>query len=214
MLMNGQGQCVLLDVNEQYEFALPSMVTSGIVVLEGMIYEVDGISWLDRQWGGLPRFFADPFTIGVDGFSSMNWIRSNAQLDNGVNIALAQVRDMHDHKIYLALTAVHPDGTHIVVPAIDPVEAGDYWTSPVTGRRYPTRCVFRATQIHTELIVEVPFKEQEIVSSVSAAFTKFQGAATITGTYQGLEVFGRGYLELVGNWSCPPQPPIATRLAG
>jgi hypothetical protein len=77
-----------------------------------------------------------------------------------------------------------------------------YWTNPATGRRYPTRCVFHAPQIDTELIIEVPFKfkQQEIASS-AGAFTKFEGAATPTGTYEGQQVSGYGYLELVGNWS-------------
>jgi hypothetical protein len=98
------------------------------------------------------------------------------------------------------LTAVHPDGTHIVAPRIDPVSTSDYWTSPTTGHHYPTRCVFRAPQIDTELIVEVRSKQQEIVSSVDI-LTKFEGSATVTGTYQGQRVTGPAFLELVGNWS-------------
>ncbi len=107
---------------------------------------------------------------------------------------------MINDKIYIMLTAVHPDGTHVVVPRIEPVEMSEYWTSPVTGHRYPTRCVFRASQIDTELIVEVPYKQQEIVSSVDI-LTKFEGSATVTGTYQGQQVTGYAFLELVGNWS-------------
>lgn len=62
---------------------------------------------------------------------------------------------MINDKIYMALTAVHPDGTHIVVPRTEPVETSEYWTSPVTGHRYPTRCILRAPQIETELTIEV-----------------------------------------------------------
>ena len=176
------------------------MPTTGTVVLDMVTYEVTGASWLDRQRRGLPSSFSDPRADSVQAANSMNWIWSNPQLDNGVNVALAQVCDVRDHKIYLALTAVHPNGRHIVVTPIDPVEASDYWTSPATGRRYPTRCVFRAPQIDTELIIEVPFKQPEIASS-AGAFTKFEGAATVTGTYEGQQVSGYGYLELVGNWS-------------
>jgi predicted secreted hydrolase len=130
----------------------------------------------------------------------MNWIWTNPQLDNGVNVAAAQIRDMINDKIYIMLTAVHPDGTHVVVPRIEPAEMSEYWTSPATGHHYPTRCVFRAPQIGTELIIEVPYKQQEIVSSVDI-LTKFEGTATVTGTYQGQPVTGHGFLELVGNWS-------------
>jgi predicted secreted hydrolase len=207
VLMNGQGQFYFLDLDEQYEFAFPAMPTTGTVVIGEVNYEVSGASWLDRQWGGLPGVFAAGLSggapaLGADGPPPkvMNWIWSNPQLDNGVNVAVAQIRDMINNKIYLVLTAVHPDGTHVVVPRMEPVEMGEYWTSPATGHRYPTRCVFRAPQIDTELIVEVPYKQQEIVSAVDI-LTKFEGTASFTGTYQGQPVTGYGYLELVGNWS-------------
>jgi hypothetical protein len=170
LLMNGQGQFFFIDLNEQYEFALPAMPTSGTVVIDTVTYQVTGTSWLDRQWGGLPGFFARGLADsaqapGPDLAAApkvMNWIWTNPQLDNGVNVAAAQIRDMINNKIYLILTAVHPDGTHVVVPRTEPVETSEYWTSPTTGHRYPTRCVFRAPQIDTELTVEVPYKEQEI----------------------------------------------------
>ena len=207
VLMNGQGQFHFIDLDEQYEFAFPAMPTTGTVVIDAVTYPVTGASWLDRQWGGLPGFFALGLAGGApapgpDGAMPriMNWMWTNPQLDNGVNIAAAQIRDMIDNKIYLALTAVHPDGTHVVVPRMEPVEMSEHWTSPTSGHRYPTRCVFRVPQIDTELIVEVPYKQQEIVSAVDI-MTKFEGTATVTGTYQGEPVTGYGYLELVGNWS-------------
>jgi predicted secreted hydrolase len=208
VLMNGQGQFFFIDVSEQYEFAFPAMPTTGTVVLDTVTYPVTGTSWLDRQWGALPGVFAagpgdGPPAPGADGGPPpevMNWIWTNPQLDNGVNVAAAQIRDMINDKIYIMLTAVHPDGTHVVVPRIEPVEMSEYWNSPATGHRYPTRCVFRAPQIGTELTVEVPYKQQEIVSSVDI-LTKFEGSATVTGTYQGQRVTGHAFLELVGNWS-------------
>jgi len=204
LLMNGEGQMFFLGLNEQYEYAFPAMKTTGAVVLDSSTYEVTGISWLDRQWGGLPKFFADSLGKSAkDGAaplaSPMNWIWSCPQLDNGVNVAVAQVRDMVNHQIFLALTAVHPDGTHVVVPTMEPIEATDYWTSPTTGRRYPTRCVVRAPQIDTELIIEAPYKQQEIVSA-EPSLTKFEGAATVKGAYQGKPVTGSAYLEFVGDW--------------
>ena len=208
VLFNGQGQVAFLGVDEQYDFAFPAMPTTGTVVLDQVAYQVTGISWLDRQWGGVPDLFTGmlgdgPQAPGAHGEAApkgMNWIWANPQLDNGVNITVGQVRDMINNKIYLPLTAVHPDGTHVVVPCAQPVEASEYWTSPATGHCYPTRCVFRAPQISTELAVEVPYKQQEIVSAVDM-FTKLEGSATVTGTYQGQPVTGRSYLEVVGNWT-------------
>src|SRR5260370_7247655 len=45
------------DIN--YEYALPSMKTDGSVVIDGKRYQVDGVSWFDRQWGQMaPSFCA------------------------------------------------------------------------------------------------------------------------------------------------------------
>jgi hypothetical protein len=44
------------------------------------------------------------------------------------------------------------------------------------------------------------YKEQEIVSDIDI-LTKFEGTATVTGTYQGQQVTGTAFLELVGDWS-------------
>jgi predicted secreted hydrolase len=197
VLMNGQGQTLFIDV-DQYEYAFPAMATTGSIVTETSTYEVSGISWLDRQWGDLPDFFSGAPADG-GAFDTMNWMWSNLQLDDGNNIALGQVRDIANHKIYLGLTAVDPDGTHVVVNVAEPLETGEHWTSPVTGRRYPTRCVFRAPQVGAELIIEVPYKDQEIVSKVGG-MTKYEGATVITGTFRDQAITGRGYLELVGRW--------------
>lgn len=209
VLFNGQGQVIFLGVKEQYDFAFPAMSTTGTVVLDQITYQVAGITWFDRQWGDTPTVMSSGHgntPLGARAQSEqapkklmMNWIWSNPQLDNGVNVTVGQVCDMSRNEVYLPLTAVHPDGTHIVVPRALPVETSDYWTSPATGQRYPTRCVFRAPQIDTELVVEVPYKPQELVSK-SPISTKFEGSATVTGTYQGQHVTGNCYLELAGNW--------------
>jgi hypothetical protein len=45
------------DIN--YEYALPNMKTAGSVVVDGKRYQVDGVSWFDRQWGQMaPSFWA------------------------------------------------------------------------------------------------------------------------------------------------------------
>jgi hypothetical protein len=135
LLMNGQGQFFFIALDEQYEFALPAMPTSGTVVIDTVTYQVTGTSWLDRQWGGLPGFFA-------------RGLGDSAQAPPG------------------------PRGS----PQGDELD------------------------LDQPLTVEVPYKEQEIVSDIDI-LTKFEGTATVTGTYQGQQVTGTAFLELVGDWS-------------
>jgi hypothetical protein len=56
----------------------------------------------------------------------------------------------------------------------------------------------RAPGVDSTLTVEVPLKEQEIVSKVG--LTKYEGAAIVTGTFEGERVSGDCYLEFVGIW--------------
>ncbi|MER7178632.1 lipocalin-like domain-containing protein [Streptomyces hyaluromycini] len=135
--MNGQGQMLFRGLDEQYEFAFPAMTTSGSVVLDSQSYEVTGTSWLDRQWGGLPDLFTHSLGRSPEAARSsarppspMNWIWICPQFDNGINIAVARLRDMVNQQIFLALTAVHPDGTHVVAPTMLLVGATAPWTGP------------------------------------------------------------------------------------
>ncbi|MFE2520703.1 lipocalin-like domain-containing protein [Streptomyces mirabilis] len=59
LLMNGQGRCSSSGSTSRTSSRSPAMGTTGTVVLDSQPYEVTGISWLDRQRGRLPDFFAD-----------------------------------------------------------------------------------------------------------------------------------------------------------
>lgn len=194
LLMNGLGYVEFLGV-EQYDYAFPRMATKGIITIDGKQYEVEGLGWFDRQWGVLPDFFADP---GKGSFNSMQWLWVNPQLSNGINMSIGQIKEFDKKRLTSGATCTQPDGTHIIT-SIEPIEEVEYWTSPATGNKYPTKIVVRAPGVDSTLTIEVPFKEQEIISKVGGV-TKFEGAATVTGTYEGQSVNGDCYLELVGYW--------------
>src|SRR5258708_13023993 len=74
------------DIN--YEYALPSMKTPGSVVIDGKRYQVEGVSWFDRQWGQMASSF----------WAHMKWSWMGISLANEARISLCDVIVRHnDH---------------------------------------------------------------------------------------------------------------------
>ncbi|GAA0905719.1 hypothetical protein Vau01_118410 [Virgisporangium aurantiacum] len=178
----GSGLVKLLDV-PNYEYAFPSMRTSGTLVIEGRQHAITGTAWLDRQWGPLPQL--------------LRWAWMNLSMPNGDKIAIWDVigADVED----CWATVLHPDGSYELV-AVEPLERGasEPWTSPQTGQKYPTRFRVRIPSLRTELDVKVtgtPAQELVLVAGV-----RLEATAAFTGTYDGRRVKGEHYIELIGRW--------------
>lgn len=200
----------------QYDFAMPAMETTGSVTIKNVKKDITGITWYDRQWGDLPQYFIDvvrqkaleklPIPSPIKGLfksedtgkNAMNWVWVNPQLDNGVNISIGEITMWGDKTFQGFATIVEPDGTTIQTQLL-PSKKSEVWQSPRTGRKYPTRLEYEIPGVDCKLLVEVPFKSQEIVSEMGGT-TKFEGAAVMTGTYRGKPVKGEGYVELVGDY--------------
>ena len=97
------------DIN--YEYALPSMKTSGSVVADGKPYQVAGVSWFDRQWGQMaPSFWVHK-----------QWSWMGISLDNGDRVSLWDIID--GDKEHAFATMLHPDGRHEIVD-VEPLAEG------------------------------------------------------------------------------------------
>jgi hypothetical protein len=174
------------DIN--YEYALPSMKTSGSVVVDGKPYQVAGESWFDRQWGQMaPSFWVH-----------MKWTWMGISLDNGDRISLWDIID--GDKEHAFATMLHPDGRHEIVD-VEPLADGatSIWKSAVTGHRYPTHWVVSIPMLKARLRVEPLVREQEVVSPIGV--NKYEGASNVAGQMEGRPVTGHAVVELVGDWN-------------
>jgi hypothetical protein len=170
-----------------YEYALPSMKTSGSVVVDGKRYQVDGVSWFDRQWGQMaPSFWAH-----------MKWSWMGISLDNGDRISLWDIID--GDKEHAFATLLHPNGRHEIVD-VEPLAQGatSIWTSAATDHRYPTHWVVSIPTLKARLRVEPLVREQEFVSPIGVH--KYEGASKVAGEMQGEPATGYAVVELVGEW--------------
>jgi hypothetical protein len=181
----GTGTFTLMGT-QQTEYALPQMRTTGTLTAEGRIWNVAGDTWFDRQWGPLPQL------------GTFKWSWMNLNLPGGDKIAVWDALSASGTQETWA-TVLHPDGTHELVP-VTPFaqDAGAFWTSPQTGRVYPTRWKITIPTRNTSLTVVASPQQQEIAGPTSA---RLEATATFTGKYQGRHVTGKTFVELVGNWT-------------
>jgi predicted secreted hydrolase len=170
-----------------YEYALPSMKTSGSVVVDGKPYQVGGVSWFDRQWGQMAPSF----------WEHMKWSWMGISVDNGDRISLWDIID--GDKEHAFATVLHPDGRHEIID-VEPLAEGatSIWTSAATGHRYPTHWVVSIPMLKACLHVEPSVREQEFVSPIGVH--KYEGASKVVGEIQGRTATGHAVVELVGNW--------------
>src|SRR5258705_2715872 len=97
----------------KYEYALPNMKTAGSVVVDGKRYQVDGVSWFDRQWGQMPPSF----------WAHKQWSWMGISLDNGDRISFWDI--IEGDKEHAFATMLHPDGRHEIVD-VEPLAKGRY----------------------------------------------------------------------------------------
>lgn len=108
------------------------------------------------------------------------------------------LKEFDNQIVELASTTVLKDGTHIV-STLEPLEMSDKWVSPNTGKQYPTKFPMVIPGLSASFDIEVPYKEQEIISKVGG-LTKFEGMMSVIGTMHGKLRTGEGYVEMVGRW--------------
>lgn len=182
-LYNGGTGLVPFLSSSSYYYSLPALATTGTIVESGKTYEVSGLSWLDHQWGDW------------NWTSLGRWTWMGVHLSNGVSIDLGDVFNGGTESS--AATVLDPDGTEEVV-AVDRLAAGTsgFVTSPATGQTYGTKWRVEIPALHASLTVTAFPKLQEIKAGPGI----YEGASTVTGSYEGKAVTGQAEVEQLGYW--------------
>src|SRR6267143_879801 len=110
--------------------SLTRLTTSGVIELGNEKFEVGGISWMDHEF----------FTHQLES-SQTGWDWLSLQFEDHTEVMLFHIR-RKDGSIdpYSAGTYVDANGktTHLRSADFTLQPAGEFWTSPLTGARYPT----------------------------------------------------------------------------
>lgn len=168
-----------------FQYSIPTLETSGVLTIEGREFPVSGMSWFDRQWQNQPL-----------GPPRGKWTWMDINLSNGWRISLWDATGV-DGKSVAWMTLVDESGKHVVAYLTPLAEdACDYWLSPQSGARFPTRWWVRVPALDMQLEVIAKPREQE----VRGFQARYEGASSVSGTVRGQKVSGHCYVEMVGDW--------------
>lgn len=167
-----------------YYYSIPRLATRGTLSVGGERYQVEGLSWLDREWssGALA-----PDQAGWDWFA--------LQLDNGVDLMFYRLRKKDgatDPSSAGSLVTAEGRKISLDEKSVELTPRG-WWESP-HGGRYPVEWTLSVPRQGCSLHVEPLMKDQELDTFVRY----WEGAVKVSGRCRGDEVSGHGYLELTG----------------
>ncbi|HJQ24980.1 MAG TPA: lipocalin-like domain-containing protein [Blastocatellia bacterium] len=186
---NGISQKGAAAGNASHYYSLTRLETAGRMIVGGQVFEVNGASWMDHEFG---TSFLEEEESGWDWFS--------VQLDDGRELMLFEIR-RRDGQIdpRSSGTLVDRDGraTHIRFGEFT-LTSSDVWRSPVSGAEYPTAWTLDLPRFQLRLATRAAFAEQEMRTAESTGVTYWEGSINVTGTAEGRPVAGRGYLEMTG----------------
>ena len=170
--------------NASYYYSATRIKTSGKISVEDKEYQVDGLSWLDREWStsALSR-------------SQKGWDWFSLQLDNNTELMYYKLRNK-DGSVDASSkgSIILPDGLkeNLKPEDVTLVPTGEWKNKD--GKVYPSGWTLIIPSRKIELVITPAVKNQELNVTVKY----WEGSVLITGTYSGTKVNGNGYVELTG----------------
>ncbi len=170
--------------NATYYYSLPRLESRGTLEIKGQPYKVEGLTWLDREWG--------TSALAND---QQGWDWYALHLSDGSDLMFYNLRKMDGSKHeFSAGTWVAPDGKTTAISAEDiTIDVTDYWQSPLGGR-YPSGWQLSWPEQKIELTIKPVIDDQEL----DTLPRYWEGAVDVSGNRSGNRLTGRGYVEMTG----------------
>lgn len=170
--------------NASYYYSITRIATNGALRIGREVYDVSGLSWLDREWGS---------SALSDEQAGWDWFA--LQFADGSELMYYQLR-RRDGSIdpMSAGTFVPAEGDAVRLTHEDvAIEVRDYWNSP-KGGRYPSAWTLAVPKLALTAEVEPVMAAQELDTSVRY----WEGAVDVRALRGAEALTGRGYVELTG----------------
>ena len=170
--------------NASYYYSLTRMQTSGTISFAGQSAQVEGLSWMDHEWG--------TSALGSD---QLGWDWLGMQLSDGSDMMWGQLRrsDGSAESITGSWTAADQSVTSLPHGDVQWTTL-DTWRSPHTGISYPARWRMQVPKLGLDLELTPLIPDQEL----RVGLTYWEGAVRVRGTRNGQPIDGYGYVELTG----------------
>ena len=179
--------------NASHYYSVTRMRTTGRLVVAGETFDVEGLSWMDHEFG---TSFLEPAQAGWDWFS--------IQLDDGTDLMVYVMRRIDGAR------DPRSSGTLVSPAGVSRLQVDDYrltpgrrWTSPGSGAAYPVTWRIEIPLHGLDLEVTAAVDAQELETGQSTGVTYWEGAIDVRGSRAGVPVTGAGYLEMTGYAGAP-----------
>ncbi|MDI6853457.1 MAG: lipocalin-like domain-containing protein [Deltaproteobacteria bacterium] len=170
-------------------YSITRLATKGQLAIDGKTLEVEGTSWLDREFSSGQMA---PHHTGWDWFA--------LQLADGTDIMLYLMR-LKDGGLDPASsgTLIDPQGRaqHLNLSDFS-IKSTRTWKSPHSGATYPSGWDITLPEHGFHLSLTPTLPDQELRTGGSANLIYWEGQVGIKGSKQGQPLAGQGYVELTG----------------
>jgi predicted secreted hydrolase len=167
-------------------YSFTRLLTHGTVERDGVRYAIDGISWMDHEYG------SDELQNGRAG-----WDWFSIQLDDDREIMLYRLRRTDGTTTPQSSGSVvgaKGDVTHVPLSGFH-IDATGTWRSPATHALYPSGWIVSVVGIRSRLRLVPILLDQELVDTATATY--WEGAVDVFDATTGARL-GTGYVELTG----------------
>jgi predicted secreted hydrolase len=170
-------------------YSLTRMATRGTMFLKGRTVKVQGLSWMDHEFGSNQL---QPGQIGWDWFS--------LNLGDQAELMLYQIRERNGQiGPYSSGTMVFKGGVPQPLSREDfSIEVLRTWKSPRSQATYPAGWQIAIPRKNLILRLTPVLADQELMTLKSTRVTYWEGLVTVEGTYRGQPLQGQGYVEMTG----------------
>ncbi|HZZ64708.1 MAG TPA: lipocalin-like domain-containing protein [Candidatus Baltobacteraceae bacterium] len=168
-------------------YSFTRLSSSGTVFAGARTYRVNGISWMDHEYG------SDELTSEQAG-----WDWFSLQLDDGREVMLYRLRRRDggvSNESSGSLIARGGAVRYLALRAFD-IRTLGWWQSPHTNARYPAQWKVRVAGIASALLITPTIADQELVDP-RGALTYWEGSVSVKDA-QTQRPLGVGYVELTG----------------
>ena len=171
--------------NASFYYSCTRLPTRGRLTIGTEIIDVEGTSWLDREWS---TSALDPDVMG--------WDWAGAHLDDGRDLMFYRLRTRSGGVAPASrVTLIDRDGaTRSFAPEAFALTPIGQWSSPDGNARYPAGFRLRIPVAAVDLTLRPLMADQEL----RLAVRYWEGAVAVQGTSGGDPLSGTGYLELTG----------------
>lgn len=165
-------------------YSLPQLSTQGMLTLRGKAAHVTGQAWLDHEWS---ESLLPPGAVGWD------WLGMN--LSDGGALTIFRLRNSTGHAVWAGGSRRTRHGDPVIFHPSDVVFTPQrWWSSPLTGARYPVVWLVQAGQ--ESFRVEALLDAQELDSRASTGAVYWEGLSRLSDAWG--RHAGYGYLEMTG----------------